>query len=211
MPAAYSEILRAFLKEHSEELCGECRERSVLNPMRVFDCKVPRCKEVLQRAPRLSDHLCAACEQASPGASRNASAFRALLLCLIAVWFAHGLLHANHVRVPVVAAGSPVGSGRGRSLRWPHRRHRGAVGPRGRIRNGHRANHSGTFPVGRGNSGCTGPDRLPGGHDGTGRGEVFRLAHEIRKLGGSTELDYMARSAKGQMKQRARAERATLS
>jgi histidyl-tRNA synthetase len=33
------------------------------------------------------------------------------------------------------------------------------------------------------------------------RREVFALAHEIRSRGGSADLDYMARSGKGQMKQ----------
>ena len=60
---AYSQTLRAFLAEHAAELCGECRERATVNPMRVFDCKVPACREALAAAPRLSEHLCPACRE----------------------------------------------------------------------------------------------------------------------------------------------------
>jgi histidyl-tRNA synthetase len=37
-----------------------------------------------------------------------------------------------------------------------------------------------------------------------GRAQVFALAHELRTLGASADLDYMSRSAKGQMKQAGR-------
>ena len=33
---AYMELLRGFLAGHAAELCGECRERTVLNPLRTF-------------------------------------------------------------------------------------------------------------------------------------------------------------------------------
>jgi histidyl-tRNA synthetase len=58
---AYVERLRAYLTEHEGELCGDCRERLALNPLRTFDCKQPACRAVLDRAPRITDHLCADC------------------------------------------------------------------------------------------------------------------------------------------------------
>ncbi|NLE75012.1 MAG: histidine--tRNA ligase [Actinobacteria bacterium] len=57
----YTQRLRVFLRDHEEELCGECRERTELNPLRTFDCKVPFCREVLEGAPRLVDDLCPGC------------------------------------------------------------------------------------------------------------------------------------------------------
>jgi histidyl-tRNA synthetase len=57
----YVERLRAYLTEHEGELCGDCRERLALNPLRTFDCKQPACRAVLDRAPRITDHLCADC------------------------------------------------------------------------------------------------------------------------------------------------------
>ena len=57
----YSERLREFLAAHSSSLCGECRERAMVNPLRVYDCKVESCGLVLSDAPRLTDSLCPDC------------------------------------------------------------------------------------------------------------------------------------------------------
>ena len=53
----YHEALLAFLKEHEDQLCPTCRERMLKNPLRVIDCKVPTCKEIVQEAPRTIDYL----------------------------------------------------------------------------------------------------------------------------------------------------------
>jgi histidyl-tRNA synthetase len=53
----YVETLRAFLRAHQNELCAECRERTETNPLRVFDCKNPRCHSVLQAAPAITESL----------------------------------------------------------------------------------------------------------------------------------------------------------
>jgi histidyl-tRNA synthetase len=58
---AYLELLVAYLDEHAEELCEECRERRDVNPLRTFDCKNERCRAVLAGAPRITDHLCEPC------------------------------------------------------------------------------------------------------------------------------------------------------
>ncbi|HMK92432.1 MAG TPA: histidine--tRNA ligase, partial [Thermoleophilia bacterium] len=60
---AYVELLRGWLAEHQDELCGECRERMVLNPLRVFDCKVETCRSALNEAPHIVDHLCDDCRR----------------------------------------------------------------------------------------------------------------------------------------------------
>ncbi len=60
---AYVEKLRAYLQGRGEELCGDCRDRLELNPLRTFDCKVERCRAVLDEAPRLSEHLCLDCRR----------------------------------------------------------------------------------------------------------------------------------------------------
>jgi histidyl-tRNA synthetase len=60
---AYVETLRAYLQGREEELCGDCRERLALNPLRTFDCKVESCRAVLDEAPRIADHLCGDCRE----------------------------------------------------------------------------------------------------------------------------------------------------
>ena len=53
----YNDALLAYLKEHEEGLCPTCRERMQKNPMRVIDCKVPECREIIKDAPRTIDYL----------------------------------------------------------------------------------------------------------------------------------------------------------
>ncbi len=58
---AYRERVRAFILDHEDEMCAECRERAALNPLRAFDCKNERCHEIMADAPLAPDHLCDAC------------------------------------------------------------------------------------------------------------------------------------------------------
>jgi histidyl-tRNA synthetase len=44
-------------------LCEDCNRRKASNPLRVLDCKVPGCREVLSGAPSILDHLCAECRR----------------------------------------------------------------------------------------------------------------------------------------------------
>ena len=59
----YNEALLSFLKEHENELCGTCRERMQKNPLRVLDCKVPTCHEIMKGAPRTIDYLDDECRE----------------------------------------------------------------------------------------------------------------------------------------------------
>ena len=58
----YVALLRAYLEDRSQGLCEEHRERIGANPLRVLDCKRPPCQDVARDAPRMVDHLCAACQ-----------------------------------------------------------------------------------------------------------------------------------------------------
>jgi histidyl-tRNA synthetase len=58
---AYLAELAGWLRGRAQELCGDCKERIERNPLRVLDCKVPTCQPVLEKAPRLFDHLCEGC------------------------------------------------------------------------------------------------------------------------------------------------------
>ena len=57
----FRSTLSAFLADKAERLCTDCRRRSVKNPLRVLDCKVPACREALAQAPSLLDSLCPEC------------------------------------------------------------------------------------------------------------------------------------------------------
>lgn len=54
---AYRAALVAFLEPLRGELCGDCQRRIETNPLRVLDCKVARCKELVADAPLVADHL----------------------------------------------------------------------------------------------------------------------------------------------------------
>ncbi len=60
---AYVEAVRSFMQAHEGGLCEECVNRMEVNPLRAFDCKNERCHEVMDAAPRFSDHLCEPCSQ----------------------------------------------------------------------------------------------------------------------------------------------------
>ena len=59
-PAYRAELLH-YINERYDALCGNCKRRSSTNPLRVLDCKVPSCREQIQDAPSIQNHLCDAC------------------------------------------------------------------------------------------------------------------------------------------------------
>ncbi len=60
---AFRTALQGMLDTVSDRLCEDCLRRKDRNPMRVLDCKVPRCREALTDAPSIVDHLCSACRR----------------------------------------------------------------------------------------------------------------------------------------------------
>ncbi|BCN29928.1 histidine--tRNA ligase [Anaeromicropila herbilytica] len=59
----YNDALLSFLKKHEEHLCPTCKERMTKNPLRVLDCKVPTCKEIVKDAPRTIEYLDEECKE----------------------------------------------------------------------------------------------------------------------------------------------------
>lgn len=61
--AKYRAYLVAFLDTVKDQLCQNCVQRKDTNPLRVFDCKNEACKTLYVHAPKLTDHLCLACNE----------------------------------------------------------------------------------------------------------------------------------------------------
>ncbi|WP_272701511.1 histidine--tRNA ligase [Desulfovibrio sp. Fe33] len=60
---AYKQALVDYYKSKDKaNFCEDCQRRMETNPLRVLDCKVPACKELVQDAPVITDHLCPDCE-----------------------------------------------------------------------------------------------------------------------------------------------------
>src|SRR5947208_12565761 len=57
----YREALQAYLRSRAADLCEDCRKRIETNPIRVLDCKNPKCQEVAGGAPKMAEFLCDAC------------------------------------------------------------------------------------------------------------------------------------------------------
>ena len=57
----YNEALKEFLGSKYEKLCETCKSRFEKNPLRILDCKVDRCKEIVKDAPVISGYICEDC------------------------------------------------------------------------------------------------------------------------------------------------------
>ena len=53
----YREALKKHFEPHLNELCEDCKERFLKNPLRLLDCKVDCDKEVMKTAPKITDYL----------------------------------------------------------------------------------------------------------------------------------------------------------
>lgn len=60
--AQFNAALREFLSGVHDRICGDCKRRAEVNPLRTLDCKVPSCQEIYKNAPRISDYLCDDCK-----------------------------------------------------------------------------------------------------------------------------------------------------
>lgn len=59
----YREALKKAVTPILGELCETCRVRYEVNPLRMLDCKVPRCKELTKEVPGLLEYLCTDCKE----------------------------------------------------------------------------------------------------------------------------------------------------
>ena len=56
---SFKEVLKGELEVLKGELCNNCRDRAMSNPLRIFDCK--DCDGVKRKLPVITDHLCGEC------------------------------------------------------------------------------------------------------------------------------------------------------
>jgi histidyl-tRNA synthetase len=59
----YQEVLKKFLGHSLGSLCKTCNERFERNPLRILDCKIEDCGQVIKEAPVILDFLCDGCSQ----------------------------------------------------------------------------------------------------------------------------------------------------
>ncbi len=200
----YSSRLREFLGAQARDLCRDCQERATLNPLRVFDCKSDGCRGLMVGAPRLTDHLCGDC------AAHHARVEECLAVQRIAYATDHTLVRGMdyYTRTTFEFTSSRLGAQSG-------------VGGGGRYDDlieaiGGRAVPGVGFGTGierillalGAGDGMLVPQRRPIAYIvalvDAARTAAFALAHELRTRGVEADLDYAARSGKGQMTQAGR-------
>jgi histidyl-tRNA synthetase len=59
---AYVDRLREFCRENAEGFCATCQTRIEKNPLRLFDCKVEECQQLLGRFEPISEAVCDVCK-----------------------------------------------------------------------------------------------------------------------------------------------------
>jgi len=58
---AFRERFAAYMRERKDDLCPDCHVRLEKNPLRIMDCKNPRCQAAVAGAPKAAENLCEAC------------------------------------------------------------------------------------------------------------------------------------------------------
>lgn len=58
----FNEALKEYLSQHIDKMCDNCKRRFSVNPLRILDCKVDRCKEIVSGAPNILDFICDDCK-----------------------------------------------------------------------------------------------------------------------------------------------------
>lgn len=55
--ANYKEALKKYFAKHIKNMCGDCKRRYEINPLRILDCKVEEDQAIIKDAPKMSDYL----------------------------------------------------------------------------------------------------------------------------------------------------------
>lgn len=63
----FSASLRSALKQNLDKMCPDCQSRYEKNPLRILDCKVPECRQILDNNEEVqsvitSDYICEDCQ-----------------------------------------------------------------------------------------------------------------------------------------------------
>lgn len=197
---AYRDSVKAFILDHADEMCDECRERAELNPLRAFDCKNEHCREVMKAAPLMGDNLCDECSEHYAQVKRYLDA--AGIEYVEDPTLVRGLDYYTRtvfeVEVPDAGVGSIGGGGRYDGLvELEGGKPTPGVGFAVGFERIVLALEAQGVDLGAGEEPCV----YVANAGAELREEVFKLAQELRAHGVRTECDYQGRSLKGQFKQ----------
>jgi histidyl-tRNA synthetase len=72
---AFQEALLKALGDDLPKLCQDCQRRAKMNPLRIYDCKVPADQPIIDRLPHSIDYLCQSCATHFAGVQAHLEAF----------------------------------------------------------------------------------------------------------------------------------------
>jgi histidyl-tRNA synthetase len=99
----YIELLREELRRVKDKLGPDSQRRIETNPLRVLDSKLPEEQPVIEKLPRISDHLCDACRQHFSGLKAELNLRR---ICFEESWrLVRGLDYYTRTTFEVTATG----------------------------------------------------------------------------------------------------------
>ena len=58
----FTTAVRDYFTKHIDSMCEDCKRRLNQNPLRILDCKVDSCKNIIKNAPKVSQILCEDCK-----------------------------------------------------------------------------------------------------------------------------------------------------
>ncbi len=208
----YKEALVRTLSGRVEDLCSDCRRRLERNPLRVLDCKNEVCREISRDVPTIFEFLCEECRDHFEGVTTYLEALG--LTYDIDPRIVRGLDYYTKTVFEVVHAGlgaQDVLGGGGRydglagDLGGDHTPGVGFAAGIERavmvLKAASAAAASADGADAAGGPGRGGVRVFVATMGASARVEGFRLAQALRDRGLPTELDYMGRSLKAQMKQ----------
>ncbi|MDD5693464.1 MAG: histidine--tRNA ligase [Patescibacteria group bacterium] len=59
----YIKELTVYYKNNEKKICASCKNRAETNPLRLLDCKDPKCQPVIEDAPQIINFLCPECHE----------------------------------------------------------------------------------------------------------------------------------------------------
>ena len=197
---AYRDAVRAFILDHADEMCDECRERAEINPLRAFDCKNDHCREIMKDAPLTRDNLCDDCRAHYEQVKRYLDA--AGIAYIEDPTLVRGLDYYTRTVFEVEAPGAGVGSiGGGGRYDGLVELEGGKPTPGVGFAVGFERAMLALEAYGVDFAADAEPCVYVANAGADLRGEVFALTHELRAAGIRTEADYQGRSLKSQFKQ----------
>jgi histidyl-tRNA synthetase len=197
---AYLETLTAYLRAHRDELCAECQERLERNPLRVLDCKNPKCQAIVAAAPRVTDALCGPCREHFETLQRKLDAIHAPYT--LNPRMVRGLDYYTRTAfeflsdAPALGTATAVGGG-GRYDRLVHELGGPEVPAVGWAMGMDRIC---LLLAEQGKREDSTPELFIAAADGGAQDQVFRLASQLRRAGHVVDFDPRGGSLKSQMK-----------